>query len=232
MGTRTWATFAGPLLLLLLLSLLLLTDSTTAMPLDQAATNKTKRANENNGNGSGPGDRSPGGEPPSSPKSHDPPFLLPVVVSALIVVLVVVLWGSWRWYERRSQSQGQGEAGEMVWAEIWRAGLTVGIGLQEADMGANRRSMRMSGAWEPTGRDRDRDRDWDRDRGGPGRGEGQEVVWEEEDERPSTSTSASSRLRTPTFWEVDIGRLPSLPLMDELGNGKVRLLVSARQATD
>lgn len=142
---------------------------------------------------------------------QDPPFVLPLVGSVVIVVLLGGLWCLWRWYDQQAQAGEQ--AGEEsgaeaeVWVEMRRAGFALGVFQGPNVVG------RVGDTWERE--QRGRVEPWQR----TGRMNGHE-----EDERRGNAGRTSSRSRSrstrrpvgppPKLWEVDgiddVGKVGSI----------------------
>ena len=113
----------------------------------------------------------------------EPPFVVPVVAVVLVVVLVGALWWVWRRYDRRAQAgEGEGE----VWTEMRRAGVALGVGIQDV--------RGDTWDWDTWGRERER---------GRRAGRVVEERWRAErrrvEEHEEVVTSVGSK---PKMWEV------------------------------
>ena len=120
----------------------------------------------------------------------EPPFVVPVVAVVLVVVLVCALWWAWRRYDRQAAQAGgagagagvgEGEGEGEVWREMRRAGVALGVGIQDV-----------------------RGDTWDWDTWGRERRVGRVVVeerWRAEQGRRVEVTSVGSK---PKMWEVDM----------------------------
>ena len=120
----------------------------------------------------------------------EPPFVVPVVAVVLVVVLVGALWWVWRRYDWRAQAggaAGEGEGEGEVWTEMRRAGVALGVGIQDV--------RGDTWDWDTWGRERER---------GRRAGRVVEERWRAErrrvEENEGVVTSVGSK---PKMWEVD-----------------------------